>query len=98
MKLTLDATEQELKDKGPALVKALAERLGLDLHDLSHGHEGHEGGDPLEKSLASCGVHSDAVPKAIAQLQDKERAVVRQTYAAMMKEISGVFDKATGAG
>lgn len=76
MKLILDATQAELEAKGPALLKSLAEKLGVDL-------------SVLEKSDEEEGVVLK--PKALRELHARERVLVQNQYEAMLAEIAQVL-------
>lgn len=82
MKLTVDGSAEELDAKGPDLVKALARRLGLDLVDLV---------DPADLQKAKAQAPTLRY-KALGQLHERERKIVKQTHKAMLKEIAEILE------
>lgn len=83
MKFRLIGTERELVDKGPSLLKALANRLNLNLEELSE--------DTLQKSESSLVTSRH---KPIQDLIDQATDVYNEEIAAMMIEIDEVLNAA----
>lgn len=81
MKLRVEATPEELESKGPALLRSLASRLGVDPLALLDDHQLEKAGVQKEPQLKHA---------ALRDLHDRERDLVRRTYRAMLREIAEV--------
>ncbi len=88
MRVRLDGTPDELREKGPQLIKALAARLGVDLVSLLDAE------DALEKAARPAEVTSHYRP--IRDLVKVTTQVYGEEMATMLKEIDEVLDQAEG--
>jgi hypothetical protein len=83
MRIQIDATPEELREKGPTLVKALASRLGVDLMSLLDGE------DLLEKAEPPPTPHYGP----IRDLAKQSAKVYNEEINLMLKEINEVLSK-----
>lgn len=81
MKFRLEATKEELRTKGPILLKALAEKLRIDLENIEHDH--------LVKSEVT-----QIIPryKVVAEILKQSTEVYSEEIEAMMLEIDEVIN------
>lgn len=84
MRVRLEGTAEELREKGPQLVKALAARLGVDLASLLDS-------DTLEKAKPPEHVTSHYRP--IRDLVQATTKVYEDEVKAMLEEINHVLDQ-----
>ena len=87
MKIRLDATPDELREKAPQLLKSLAARLGVDLESLL------DTADLLEKAERAKKPETTSHYGPIRDLAKRSRAIYKEEMTAMLKEIDEVLDK-----
>lgn len=80
MKFRLQGTPEELKEKGPQLLKAVADQLGLDLDDP----------DLLQKSEPNL---PESRYRPLRDLQHKAAEIYQEEMELMLKEIGKVLDQ-----
>jgi DNA-binding Lrp family transcriptional regulator len=87
MKIRLQGTPDELREKGPTLIKALAARLGVSIESLL------DPVDLLEKAEATKKPEPSSHYGAIRDLAKMSGAVYKEEMALMLKEINEVLDQ-----
>ncbi len=87
MKVRLEGTPDELREKAPQLLKSLAARLGVDLESLL------DPADLLEKAEVTKRPEPTSHYGPIKDLAKRSRAIYKEEMTAMLKEIDEVLDK-----
>lgn len=86
MKVRLDATPEELREKGPQLLKSLAARLGIDIESLL------DPADLLEKAENTPKAEVQSHYGPIRDLAKRSSSIYREEMTTMLKEIAEILD------